>query len=237
MPGIAEKERRARDLRAQVAELEPGLEGEVVFEHIRTRRGIVTIYSMKDGEAIPIPEYMVKAALTKVVDGEYMFTDDPSETPEYRKGTVKCFLHAESSERTSGVLGEIGLAGKTCPAGSLASVHSKRTHGERRHGREWAAYKEYLDDKKEEKAIARQEKQLDATIALAGKATRQGESDDRFLDEMSAKMHRQPEKLLNAMRGQAGPPGPSKGECDFPGCGRTGLKNVSAHKRGAHRDA
>ena len=169
MPGIAEKERRARDLRSQVAELEPGLEG-VIFEHIRTRRELVTVYSMADGEAIPVPEYMVRAVMTKTVNGEYMFTDNPAEAPEYRKGTVKCFLHADSAERATGVLSEIGLAGKVCPAGSLASVHSKRTHGERRHGREWAAYKEYLDNEKETKAIARQEKQLEATLALAGKA-------------------------------------------------------------------
>lgn len=166
MPGIAEKERRARDLRSQVAELEPGLEG-VIFEHIRTRRELVTVYSMNDGEAIPIPEYMVRAVMTKRVDGEYMFTDNPAEAPEYRKGTTKCFLHAESAERASGILDEIGLKGKVCPAGSLASVHSKRTHGERRHGREWAAYQEYLNNEKEANAIARQERQLDATLSIA----------------------------------------------------------------------
>jgi hypothetical protein len=201
MPGIAEKERRARDLRSQVAELEPGLEG-VIFEHIRTRRELVTVYSMTDGEPIAIPEYMVRAVMTKRVDGEYMFTDNPAEAPEYRKGTVKCFLHAESAERASGVLDEIGLKGKVCPAGSLASVHSKRTHGERRHGREWAAYQEYLNDKKEAKAIARQERQLEATLSIARGAT----------------------AVVTP-----------KGECDI--CGKTGFKNVGAHKRGAHKEA
>ena len=202
MPGIAETERRARDLRSQVAELEPGLEG-VIFEHIRTRRELVTVYSMADGEAIPVPEYMLRAVMTKTVDGEYMFTDNPAEAPEYRRGTVKCFLHADSAERASGVLEEIGLAGKTCPAGSLASVHSKRIHAERRHGREWAALQDYLNDRKEEKAIARQEQQLEATLALAGKAAAPTVSDT-----------------------------PTLGECDI--CGKTGFKNVGAHKRGAH---
>ena len=203
MPGVAEKERRARDLRAQVAELEPGLAGEVVFEHIRTRRGLVTVYSMTDGEAIPVPEYMVKAVMTKVVDGQYMFTDDPSEAPTYRQGTVKCFMHQDSSERASGALAEVGLAGKTCPAGSLASVHSKRIHGERRHGREWAAYQEYLNNEKEAKAIARQDEQLAATLAIARGGTPQ---------------------LTD----------PPKGQCDI--CGRSGFKNVGAHKRGAHNE-
>ena len=141
--------------------------------------------------------------MTKKVDGEYMFTDNPKEAPEYRKGTIKCFLHADSSERATGVLAEIGLAGKTCPAQSLASVHSKRIHGERRHGREWAAYKEYLDDRKEEKAIARQEEQLAATLAIA-------------------------EKTAPPSVSSPTPPG----ECDI--CGKTGFKNVGAHKRGAH---
>lgn len=217
MPGIATKERRARDLRAQVADLEPGLGGEVIFEHIRTRRGLVTIYSMADGEPIAIPEYMVRAALSKVIDDQFMFTDDPKEAPEYRRGTVKCFLHADSPERASGVLAEIGLAGKTCPADHLASVHSKRTHGERRHGREWAAYKEYVDTEKEEKAIARQEQQLEATLALAGRA-----ADAEFLDKMSEKVHRQPERVLRSI----------KGECDI--CGKM-FKNVGVHKSHAHK--
>jgi hypothetical protein len=211
MPGIAEKERRARDLRSQVAELEPGLEG-VIFEHIRTRRELITVYSMKDGEAIPVPEYMLRAVLTKMDGGEYMFTDNPAEAPEYHKGTVKCFLHADSPERASGVLNEIGLAGKVCPAGSLASVHSKRTHGERRHGREWAAYKEYLDNEKEEKAITRQEKQLEATLALA-----------RGTAEQAASYEGEPARVLDP-----------KTACDI--CGKGGLKNVGAHKRGAHNE-
>ncbi len=206
MPGIAETERRARDLRSQVAELEPGLEG-VIFEHIRTRRGLVTVCSMTDGEAIPVPEYMVRAVMTKTVNGEYMFTDNPAEAPEYRRGTVKCFLHTESAERASGVLDEIGLKGKVCPAGSLASVHSKRTHGERRHSREWAAYKEYLDDKKEAEAIERQEKGLAATLALAGKAT--------------------------ATPAEAGI-SPPLGVCDI--CGKTGLKRIKAHKSMVHKE-
>ena len=210
MPGIAEKERRARDLRSQVAELEPGLDG-VIFEHIRTRRELVTVYSMADGEAIPVPEYMVRAVMTKRVDGEYMFTDNPEEAPEYRKGTVKCFLHADSTERASGVLDEIGLKGKVCPAGSLASVHSKRTHGERRHGREWAAYQEFLNDEKEANAIARQEKQLEATLALAGKAAAE-----------TAAYAGEPARVLDP-----------KTTCDI--CGKSGLKRVKAHKSMVHK--
>lgn len=171
MPGVAERERKARDLRGQIAGLDPGLEGEIAFQHIRTRRELVTLYSMADGEPIPVPEYMVAAAISKQLDdGRYMFTDNPDEAPEYRRGTVRCFLHADSSERASGVLDEIGLGAKTCPAGHLASAHSKRMHGQHRHHQEWEAYQEYLEEQKEEEREARQEKQLKATLAIAGKA-------------------------------------------------------------------
>ena len=168
MPGVAERERKTRDLRSQVAELGSKLDDEIVFQHIRTRRGLVTLYATLDGEPIPVPEYMVASVMAKTLpDGRYMFTDNRDEVPEYRHGTVKCFLHAESPERASGVLDEIGLAGKTCPAGQLSSTHSKRMHGQHRHKQEWAAYQEYLNEQKEAKQIARQEKQLEATLAIA----------------------------------------------------------------------
>lgn len=228
MPGIAERERKTRDLRSQIAGLGSDLGGEIVFQHIRTRRGLVTLYATLDGEPIPIPEYMVASVMAKTLpDGRYMFTDNRDEVPEYKRGEVKCFLHAESSERASGILDEIGLAGKYCPAGSLSSAHSKRMHGQHRHKQEWAAYQEYLDEQKEAKQIARQQEQLDATLAIARGSGGQPvppDSESEFLDKMSDKVWREPEKVLAAVT--------AKGECDI--CGKTGLKNVGAHKRGAH---
>lgn len=167
MQDIAQRERRARDLRSQLEGLSPGLEGDVVFQHVRSRHNLVTIYSMESGEAIPIPEYMVGAVLLKRLGDGYMFTDNPDEAPKYRQGQIKCFLHADSTERASGVLNEIGLAGKTCPAGSLANPHSKRIHGQHRHKQEWGAYQEFITDQKEAKAQARQDQQLDATLEIA----------------------------------------------------------------------
>jgi len=208
MQEVAERERKVRDLRSQVAELGNSLEGEVVFQHIRTRRNLVTIYSVLDGEPIPIPEYMVRAALSKVLDdGRYMFTDKASEAPEYKRGSVKCFLHTESAERATGVLAEIGLEGKVCPAGGLASAHAKRMHGQHRHHQEWEAYTEYLEDQKEAEQQARADGQLDATLAIARGSRSPSPSEA------------QPDALLGA--------------CDI--CGKNGLKNVGAHKRGAHK--
>ena len=160
MQEVAERERKARDLRAQVAELDSNLEGEVVFQHIRTRRNPVTIYSILDGEPISIPEYMVASAIIKTLpDGRFMFTDNPAEAPEYKRGTVKCFLHAESAER--------GLEGKVCPAGALASAHAKRMHGQHRHHQEYEAYTEYLSEQRDADQWEQQRQQLDATLAIA----------------------------------------------------------------------
>jgi hypothetical protein len=145
------------------------LAGEVVFQHIRTGRNPVTIYSMQDGEPIPIPEYMVRGALSKTLpDGGRMFTDNPDEAPKYRWGKVKCFLHADSAERASGILREIGLEAKLCPAGKLASAYAKRMHGQHRHSKEWEAYQEYVGEQKEKEQNERQERQLAATLRLAG---------------------------------------------------------------------
>ncbi len=91
------------DLEAQVEDLLERIEGvtkedlpEVVFQHIRTRRNLVTIYAMTDGEPISIPEYMVAAAMLKTLDdGSFMFTKKASAAPEYKLGTVKCFLHPD----------------------------------------------------------------------------------------------------------------------------------------------
>jgi hypothetical protein len=165
----ATRARKASDLRPQLTGIGAGLAGEVVFQHIRTGRNPVTIYSMVDGEPIPVPEYMLRTVFSKTLaDGSRMFTDDPAEAPSYRLGEVKCFLHADSAERGSGILKEIGLAGKECPAGHLASTYAKRMHGRHRHSKEWEAYQEYVADEKEKEQLARQERQLAATLSLAG---------------------------------------------------------------------
>lgn len=209
MPGVAERERKTRDLRSEIAGLQTEFEKDIVFQHIRSGHEPVTLYSVLDGEPIPIPEYMVPNVLTKTLpDGRYMFTDNPDEVPEYKLGDVKCFLHADSPERASGVLDEIGLAGKACPAGHLSSLHSKRMHGHHRHKQEWAAYQEYVEEKKEAVREARQEKQLEATLGIARAAGGQPTPSEEPVAPVA------------------------KGVCDT--CGKTGLKNVGAHMRGAH---
>jgi hypothetical protein len=193
---IAERAEKRRDLKSQIAGLTAEDAGEIVFLHISPGREPVTIYRKTTGEPVQVPAYMVDNVMEKAEDGQPMFVSRKEDAPEFKLGTFKCFLHPDSPDRA--ILNEIGLMGTRCPANHLASLHSKREHGRRRHKAEWAAYQEYLDDAKEQKGQERQEKQLQATLALAGRAAEA-----------------------------------PKGECDI--CGRSGFKNVGAHKRGAHK--
>src|SRR3990167_551583 len=162
---VSERAERVRDLKTQISELRAEDEGEILFIDASPQRRLATLYSTLDGEPILFPAYMVEAILSKQRDGKYLFVSDPGRAPEYKRGTVKCFLHIDAPERV--ILEEIGLGSKECPAGSLASTHSKRIHALRRHKDEWAAYQEYINDQKEAVREARQEKQLEATLALA----------------------------------------------------------------------
>ena len=166
---VAERAEKARDLKAQISELSAEDAGEILFLEISPGRVPVIIYRSDTGEPVPVPEYMVKNVMgNRLKNGQFAFVSKKEDAPEYRPGTVKCFLHPESPERED--LVELGLAGASCSAGNLANLHSKRVHGQRRHKQEWAALQELVKDRKEAKQDARQAQQLDATLAIAGKA-------------------------------------------------------------------
>ncbi len=193
---------RTRDLRGQVAELDKSDELEILFMEISPGRVPIRVYSTKNGECIDVPAYMIGAAMElKNEDGTFRFVADAKDAPTYKPGTIKCFLHKDSPERP--ILEMVGLGGAFCPADYLASDYSKRIHGLHRHKQEFAAWQEFVENKKEAKAVARQEEQLEATLAIARGGT----------------------ATLTA---------PPKGQCDI--CGKDGLKNVGAHKRGAHKE-
>ena len=164
---IAERAQDIRDLRGQIAELrdDPNA-GEILFREISPARKKVPIYSMVDGEEIYIPVYLLERTLAKrLPDGRFMFTARQHEAPEYKRGNVKCFLHPESIDRA--VLDEVGLTGITCNAAHLRSAHSKRIHALHRHSQSWAAYQEHMENQKETERNARQDAQLEATLAIA----------------------------------------------------------------------
>ena len=169
----AEMLRRGRDLAEQDAALKAEKEG-LIFLETSKRPPTITLYAMSDGEPIPMPQPIAEMAIKKrYKSGGYMFTDSPGEAPEYKLGTVKCFLHPDSPERKSGALDEVGVAGVFCTAEHLASKYSRRIHAENRHGKRWAAYQEHMKELREDADRAERKQQLDATLALAGKAAGQ----------------------------------------------------------------
>lgn len=166
MQDVAERAQQKRDLKAQLSGLERQDQREIVFEETTPPRQKYTIYSMVNGEPISIPIALLDRTLDKrLPNGDFMFTAIQSDAPEYKLGTVKCFLHIESPERE--ILEKIGLSGTICTAGHLANAHSRRIHGMHRHSQEWAAFQEHLTTTAAEKSEARQEAQLEATIAMA----------------------------------------------------------------------
>jgi hypothetical protein len=209
MPGKAETAERVRDLKSQIAGLSAEEVGEILFLEISPGREPVTVYSTEDGSPVPVPAYRINEVMGLTdTKGNHRFVAEAKDAPEYIQGTVKCFLHKDSPERE--ILAKIGLSGAFCPAEHLASEHSKRIHGHHRHKQEWAAYQEYMENRKEERREARQDEQLAATLTIA----RGGQKEPEFLDAVET------------------PTVAAPGECDI--CGRTGFKNVGAHKRGAH---
>lgn len=168
-----EKAEEKRDLRAQLGRIDVDDYGdvqEIVFKETSPRRRQSTIYAIRNGQPATMPQYMAEKALDKIDPdtGNYMFTAKKENAPEYKLGTIVCFLHKESPEQP--FIQELGLGAMPCRKKTLMNPHSKRMHAKHRHPQEWEAYQDFLNDKKERDADERQEKQLDATLALAGRA-------------------------------------------------------------------
>lgn len=165
-----QRDEEIRDLSTQIDELRRQDEGEIIFRENSPKRRKVVLYRRSDGERVEIPEYMAPAALRKREGGDYMFTSHKDQAPEYRLGNILCFLHKDSPDQL--FLKEIGLAGEAnhCRKATISNEYSKRIHGMHRHHDEWEAYQSFLDDQKEDRANARADHQLEATLALAGRA-------------------------------------------------------------------
>lgn len=167
MPEVtAEMLRRGRNIADMDAALRAERDG-LVFMETSPKKEPVIVYSMVDGEPIPMAPHIAEMAMKKrLKDGTYLFTDKKEDAPEYKYGTVKCFLHPEAPERE--ILDEIGLAGVTCQADHLASLYSKRIHGQRRHRQEWETLQEHRQLVEREQERAERKQQLEATLSLVG---------------------------------------------------------------------
>lgn len=165
--GRAVKTEEVRDLRDQISDIKSSDLREIVLEESSPPRYRHPVYSMLSGEEVLVAEKRLEAVLSqKLPDGRYAFTANPEQAPSYKRNQIKCVFHPESSERQT--LDEIGLAGVICHSAHLASMFSRRIHAENRHPSSWRAYQEWLSEQKEQATAARQEKQIEATLALAG---------------------------------------------------------------------
>lgn len=170
MQNVAQRAERVRDLRAQVSEITAEEAKDILFIESSPGRQPVTLYSLLTGEPVRVPRYMVESVMNKrLSDGRFAFTGDPDRAPVYKKGAVKCFLHPDAPERA--IIEDLGIE-SVCGSAMLRSQNSKRIHAQHRHKQEWAAYQEHIADQKSAEEIARQQQQLEATMALAKAATR-----------------------------------------------------------------
>ena len=170
---VIQRAEQARDLRGQVAELQALPQADksgIIFKETSPARVKVPIYSMSDGEMVMVPEYMALRAieLRDSETGQPRFTAHKDRAPEYKLGTIKCFLHKDSPEQV--VLEEIGLSANPCRKKTLKNNHSRRMHALHRHPEEWKAYEDYINERTKTEDRDRQIAQLDATLALAGRA-------------------------------------------------------------------
>lgn len=167
-PSLKKAEDR-RDLLRNMSDFDVADRQDIIFRETSPDRKKTTIFSMSTGEPLVMPLYQARNAMNKTLsDGTPMFTSKQELAPEYRLGTIKCFLHAEAEEHS--ILEEIGLGGVHCPKATLSNVHSKRIHAKNRHQREWEAFQDHMADLDKAEEKVRQKEQLDATLALAGRA-------------------------------------------------------------------
>lgn len=169
---IAIDEESRRDMVERIAGIDEEAKQDIYFADTSPARPLTILYATLDGEPVPVTRKRARLLLSrKLPDGRFMFTapmedgSKPAHLPEYRLGSVKCFMHRNSDERK--VLDQLGMAGKLCPAGNLANIYAKRIHERKSHKREREMYQDFLDDQKEQQAIDRQERQYEAMMALA----------------------------------------------------------------------
>lgn len=172
MARIAHQEESRRDMVDRISGIDAEDQAEIQFADTSPPRPLTILYATQDGEPVVVTRKRARLLLTrKLPGGQYMFIapledgSPPAHLPEYRRGSVKCFMHVESEERS--ILNSLGMAGKECIAGQLANIYAKRIHERKCHKREREMFQDYLDDEKEQATIDRQEKQYEAMMAMA----------------------------------------------------------------------
>lgn len=168
MVNALQQEETIRDLRRQIDGLSREDEQEVIFRETSARRGKEVLYRLADGEPVPMKLGLARRAI-HMLDGrgQPKWTTNPDAAPKWKPGEVKCFMHPDAPERE--VLSELGIP-PVCETGNLRNGQAKLMHAKHCHKQEWSAYQEYLEGEKERANNERQDRQLEATLAIAGRA-------------------------------------------------------------------
>lgn len=165
-------EERARDLRRQIDGLNRDDENDIIFRDMSRTKDQTLLYRMSDGEPVWMDFDLAKVAINKMGPRGPQWTTNKEQAPKYVEGNVPCFLHEDAPERE--VMMSLGLP-PVCEQGKLKNAQAKRIHAIHCHKDEWAAYQEYLSDEAIRNDNEMRTKQLDATLALAGRAVGQPE--------------------------------------------------------------
>ena len=127
--------------------------------------GYKWLWDTRTFERFPILYYMVPSKLKeKRPDGSRRFTSEqPAGIPI--KGTLKCWLHAESPLREH--YDKIGL--RVCRKSNLTNQYQVEQHCKKKHPQEYAVIKSEQAESERQEGLAAQRAQTDALLALAGR--------------------------------------------------------------------
>lgn len=168
----AKRVQEVRDLRGQITGIEQEEQAEIVLQESSPPRRRHPLFSVLTGEEVMVLEKRLERVLSQTLpDGRFEFTSEPEEAPEFKRGEIKCIFHPESPEHA--ILEEIGLSGISCPAEHLKTMRSRRVHAENRHGMSYAAYREYLQERKDGAQADRMAEQTEAIRELGRAAVAQ----------------------------------------------------------------
>lgn len=157
----------AINLRRQIRGLEDVSDSEFLIIDTSPPARWETLYSMLSGEEIRVKHFRVESVLMKTdPSGNPLFTSFKEQAPVYRQGSTRCFLADDSPERQSGVLTEIGMADKVCPAKKLANEFAKEEHARHKHRSEFRVYEAYLERQEKDLERAERRHQTDAMLSL-----------------------------------------------------------------------
>ena len=126
--------------------------------------GYKWLWDTRTFERFPILYYMVPSKLKeKRPDGSRRFTSEqPAGIPI--KGTLKCWLHAESPLREH--YDKIGL--RVCRKSNLTNQYQVEQHCKKKHPQEYAVIKSEQAESERQEGLAAQRAQTDALLTLAG---------------------------------------------------------------------